>query len=692
MMSWFNFLLEIYYLCYFIGRINSQSTTSSSCNFVAVDWDALKDNIETETIIRQYIENITIFYLPPFPKVWVLNGSQDIYNESFALIPYPIDESDTNLCFETYKKNDNAFKSYNFICDNGEPELRTYKDIGCDQLEKKFTFSDIDESNDWPYECNAESSCPYVSITETYYEDEECDENMKLNTPEYIGKYAVDVCLTYDSQTSYKYVCDSRTKTYTIITYSNDDCTVTNDIIIKKAGYNEDIDLAGLQCTSYGDVSNDINIFSVKSDIIMCTSIDEFSEMYGDYCVSSQVIIINDNNELKSSVPQFGPFGMQHVTQTKLSYINITNGCDLCNITLYGPCNITNIDETILIIDEIETQYIISDCSGGTMGFVQNIQSLQNISVYGIIFTSRNNISNVINSNNNINIPTRIIHPAYDEIFDNSINKRLSLSCNYRKGYPKEICVSVSCDDDDAVGCDNIMFAGTYIIQNMSDNSNVYNSNPTWTKTEMGDISKQYIWLNKVLINEVGKKLADIQPYIELQWIVSSQIGSFDYNSLYCNIKDVNDDTNEKIRARLSNFDVRNCEWKSFAHINNSNISINVATAPYKCFDNTISVKIAFTCIKTYKMTNIKDFIGTYYEIATGSNIYVKNQTENDKQLAVLKKGYKYSNCYAKDNILYTLPIENNNNEIEIQLPNDCENLNISWILYNHTIDDDDNK
>ncbi len=36
----------------------------------------------------------------------------------------------------------------------------------------------------------------------------------------------------------------------------------------------------------------------------------------------------------------------------------------------------------------------------------------------------------------------------------------------------------------------------------------MYNSNPTWIKTEMGDINKQYIWLNKVLINEVGKKIS----------------------------------------------------------------------------------------------------------------------------------------------------------------------------------------
>ncbi len=169
----------------------------------------------------------------------------------------------------------------------------------------------------------------------------------------------------------------------------------------------------------------------------------------------------------------------------------------------------------------------------------------------------------------------------------------------------------------------------------------------------MGDVSKQYIWLNHILVND---KLAEIQPYTELQWIISSQHGNINNNSLYCNITDVNKDISDEEKNQLSNFDLLNCEWKSIESINNpTNISNNVNTAPYKCFDMLFNVPIAFICLKTYKLSNIKDFIGTYYEMATDSNVYVSDET-----LAVLKRGYKYENCCPNDKIFYTSSIQEN--------------------------------
>ncbi len=70
------------------------------------------------------------------------------------------------------------------------------------------------------------------------------------------------------------------------------------------------------------------------------------------------------------------------------------------------------------------------------------------------------------NITSNINIPTIIINKVliHDWNENNINNKKILLSCNYDKGYPKQICVSVSCDYN-YNKCDNIIYAGAYIIQ-----------------------------------------------------------------------------------------------------------------------------------------------------------------------------------------------------------------------------------
>lgn len=431
--------------------------SQSQCQYISFDWDLVSMNLanmngsgasqETlnnlQSTLRRFDDDdpTNKYFLPPVPKI-----ALDPNNESYSNIPYPID-----VCLES-----GSTTSYKFICDQDNlPRIERYdRNNKCNG---EAVISSVLSDGIIDFNCGGSDSCPYIEINEIYYDPDQ-DENEGCNSPLYNqtfkGIYAVDVCIQNSIGGSFKYLCDPREETYTFTSYSDTGCF--DDAVEESIEFNICFD-------DMIAISNDTDedIQHVATSFIGCTRSSDYEQTLQDRCPSSQVRLIYDNTiPIASYTSQIGPFGQVRLPNRDLRLFQFSNNSNLdCGAQNFGQWN-----DTILIIGESDTNFIVNNCSNGTQGFVMDIQ--QSSTVEAIIFTSEETaISSVIVASNEIaQIPTRIISTTgFSQIDTGSITGQIALECNNLEGYPVELCVYVTCNNP--YNCPEIVYSGTYLIQ-----------------------------------------------------------------------------------------------------------------------------------------------------------------------------------------------------------------------------------
>ena len=458
-------LLYTYYLSCFI--IN----TYSQCQYVAYDLDLIPSNTTFASLFRTDTDDFGTEVLPPFPRL-----SLDPLNETFSKIPYPID-----VCLENANE-DSTYNSFKYICSDGNLGVQQYQTTDCSELAIPLTLTSTFISNYLEYDCTQGLlPCDYISVNESYYYTEDniddCSSQELVQNTSFKGIYAVDVCIEIENNRgSFKYLCDEREETYTFISYSDQKCTETELDETSSIVFNECVNDDEVAF----DVSNETEIGSIFATFIECTSESEYEQTLEDYCVSSQIELINNDKASGSfdttAMGQIGPFGMEPVTEKKLILFD-NSACNICDISSCNDTEINKWDDRILVINAQDTVNLTDNCDGGASQFVMNLENENlNASIQAVIFVSNGNISMISDESQ---IPTRIVSigyfnavPPYNTLQSGDISiATFSLQCNDRQGYPAEICLYIDCAGS-AANCTDIIFSGTYLIQVRFNNYN----------------------------------------------------------------------------------------------------------------------------------------------------------------------------------------------------------------------------
>jgi len=647
-----------------VERLLEEATTGNFTASLDLEGTTSSGQTNAQAVVRMYEdrENDELAFLPPIPQL----ASGDAF--SFTKVPYPVDVCIAVSNVTSYKF---SFQSFKFRCDSGDPKMSVWADDATCTSQTGVDKVSLVGSVDIEHGCDVDIdvACPYVELKEQYYLNQtsstssECDEigsSATVLPTAYYGTYAVDACIKNDMHTDryFKYSCNDQTKTYTVKQYTDESCSENEEVITELVSHESlqqcvgpfNLDVLDLNSTfniTIEDAGFEVSghIVYAQANFVSCSKELEYetADELDDYCVSTQITAFVSAAAESTTVAATGPFGARGVAA---SPVQLFAGCDVCNVT--GTCSsetLASWNNSALLVDSGSTASLsASSSSCSAADFVREIQEINeqylvNATVRAVIFEAGGYLTAININDSSIYLPVRQVESASDII--NA--KAFSLACNqiynYRPSYPIQVCIYVDCElFVDAANCKNIEFSGTYLIQNTDadEGSYFFNANPTYKREGRAGFASTYIWLqayNDADAVATGGTVADVSPYVSLRWVISAEIGDTT-GGLYCNVPDINqgldrDELSDGIAIDFKDYTgnfVPDCEWQNIdvSTVSNKTV-VNVVSAPYQCFDNLRTKPIEFACINSYQSIDaLQAFMGTYYEVAEFSGLYVQ--------------------------------------------------------------------